>query len=124
MRSEFLGDCVRFRGLPEAINKSQYLVPQLNRSQLADVIRGPIRRAGKEIDSALTEILINEIESEILKDNLDQLPILQHALMRSYQEAFTKAPVSDVLTYDHYNRIGGMKKALAEHATQVFNNLP
>jgi hypothetical protein len=42
MRSEFLGDCVKYRGLPEAINQGQYLVPQLSREQIKDVIQDPI----------------------------------------------------------------------------------
>ena len=47
MRSEFLGDCVKYRGLPEAINKGQYLVPQLSRQQLKEVIVGPVSLAEK-----------------------------------------------------------------------------
>jgi hypothetical protein len=33
MRSDFLGDCAQFFGLPEAINKGQYLVPRMNREE-------------------------------------------------------------------------------------------
>src|SRR6516162_9098794 len=29
LRSDYLGDCARFRGLPEALNESQYLVPRM-----------------------------------------------------------------------------------------------
>ena len=31
MRSDFLGDCATFAGLPEALNRSQYLTPRLSR---------------------------------------------------------------------------------------------
>jgi hypothetical protein len=40
MRSDFLGDCARFRDLPEAISDSQYLIPRLTRDELRAVIRG------------------------------------------------------------------------------------
>ena len=33
MRSDFLGDCTEFRGLPEAINASQYLIPRMTREE-------------------------------------------------------------------------------------------
>ncbi len=33
MRSDFLGDCDVFPGLPEAMNRSQYLVPRLTHAQ-------------------------------------------------------------------------------------------
>jgi energy-coupling factor transporter ATP-binding protein EcfA2 len=34
MRTDFLGDCDLFYGLPEAMNQSRYLVPRLTRQQL------------------------------------------------------------------------------------------
>lgn len=120
MRSEFLGECVKFKGLAEAINKSQYLVPQLEREQLKDVIVGPVHRAGKEIEAGLVELLINEIESEKLKDNLDQLPVLQHALMRTYDEAFLRHPENRTMRFEHYQAIGTMKEALSKHAQEIF----
>jgi WD40 repeat protein len=122
MRSEFLGDCVKFRGLPEAINEGQYLVPQLSRNQLKEVIEGPINLAGRKIAPGLVELLVNEIEESKLKENLDQLPILQHALMRTYQEAVSEGP-DTVIEYRHYAKIGEMEKALANHAESKFSQL-
>ena len=34
MRSDFIGDCMEFPGLPEAINDGQYLVPRMTRDEL------------------------------------------------------------------------------------------
>ena len=42
MRSDFLGDCTEFRGLPEAINEGQYLVPRMTREERREAITGPI----------------------------------------------------------------------------------
>ena len=44
MRSDFLGDCAQFRGLPEAMNESQYLIPRMNRDERRQAIEGPDRR--------------------------------------------------------------------------------
>lgn len=33
MRSEFIGECAQFPGLPAALNRGQYLIPCLNRDQ-------------------------------------------------------------------------------------------
>jgi len=41
MRTDFLGDCDIFYGLPEAMNRSRYLVPRLNRQELRDVTNQP-----------------------------------------------------------------------------------
>ena len=39
MRSEFLGECGRFKGLAEAINRTQYLLPAMDRDALMRAIR-------------------------------------------------------------------------------------
>lgn len=122
MRSEFLGDCVKYRGLPEAINEGQYLVPQLTRNELKEVIESPVKLAGKTISPNLVELLINEIEESKLKENLDQLPILQHALMRTYNNAAQEGPTV-MIDVRHYEAIGEMNKALANHAEDKFRQL-
>ena len=50
MRSDFIGDCARFHGLPEAVSRSQFLVPGMTRDQREDVIRKPVQLAGGQID--------------------------------------------------------------------------
>jgi len=61
MRSEYLGDCIQFRDLPEAINKGQYLVPRLSKTEIKEVIEGPI----KLIDKKISPILVNRLISEV-----------------------------------------------------------
>jgi uncharacterized protein YcbK (DUF882 family)/energy-coupling factor transporter ATP-binding protein EcfA2 len=82
MRSDFLGDCSKFWNLPEAINESQYLIPRLTRDQLREVITGPIALCGGQITSHLVTQLLNEMGG----DTQDQLPVLQHLLMRVWNE--------------------------------------
>ena len=60
MRSDFRGDCDVFYGLPEALNRSQYLVPRLTRRQLRTAIKGPIRLLGGKITPALVDVLHND----------------------------------------------------------------
>ncbi|MXV53165.1 hypothetical protein GS399_19540 [Pedobacter sp. HMF7647] len=122
MRSEFLGDCVSFQSLPEAINSGQYLVPKLDRSQIKEVIEGPIKLTGKSIAPGLVELLINKIDESTLKENHDQLPILQHALMRTYQQAEKNSSEAEIC-YEDYKSTGGMEEALANHARDKFNQL-
>jgi len=46
MRSDFIGDCAFFHGLSEAVSATQYLVPNLTRSQLEEAIHKPVEKAG------------------------------------------------------------------------------
>jgi energy-coupling factor transporter ATP-binding protein EcfA2 len=49
MRTDFLGDCDLFYGLPEAMNESRYLVPRLTRQQLRQAIEGPALLSGTSL---------------------------------------------------------------------------
>jgi WD40 repeat protein len=121
MRSDFIGDCSQFHGLPEAVSAAQFLVPSLTRDQREDVIRKPVDKAGATIDSTLVEVLLNEVSSE-----MDQLPVLQHCLSRLWDRA---KPANDDKNSRHlglaeYRAIGGISGALSQHADEVMASLP
>lgn len=125
MRSDYLGDCSQFWDLPEAINESQYLIPRLTRDQLREAIIGPAAVGLGQIAPRLVNRLLNDVG-----DDQDQLPILQHALMRSWDEWKVKGhdhqaqSKDDALDLCCYQFIGGMAEALSRHADEAFNELP
>ncbi|MFM7924781.1 MAG: hypothetical protein ACKPJJ_31540, partial [Planctomycetaceae bacterium] len=77
MRSDFLGQCAAFPGLPEVLNDSQFLCPRLTRLQLREAIQLPALGGGGEVTDELAAQLINDAGA-----NSDQLPLIQHALAR------------------------------------------
>lgn len=117
MRSDFLGDCAQFRDLAEAVNEGEYLIPRLNRTQRKEAIVGPVKVGGSDISNRLLQRLLNDIG-----DDPDQLPILQHALMRTWEqwEAFGAEGPLDL---EHYRATGGMSEALSRHADEVYAEL-
>jgi len=117
MRSDFLGDCARFFGLPEALNRGQYLVPRLTRDERREAIEGPIRLRGQTLDPALLTRLVNDVG-----DDPDQLSILQHALNRTWtrwEQAGARGPI----TLEHYEAGGTMAHALNQHAEEAYDAL-
>jgi hypothetical protein len=121
MRSDFLGDCALFSGLPEAINDSQYLTPRLSREQCRLAISGPARVFGGTVAPALVNRLLNEFGP-----NPDQLPLLQHALMRMWDSARRdsgEASAGVTIGLAHYERIGGLARAMSDHADEVLDEL-
>ncbi|MEY9360907.1 tetratricopeptide (TPR) repeat protein [Bradyrhizobium yuanmingense] len=137
MRSDFIGDCSRFHGLPEAVCDAQFLVPSLTRDQLDEVIRLPIEKAGAGIEPQLIERLLNDCSTEI-----DQLPVLQHCLSRLWDEAGKAIGGVDTsmllatdtereiggrpgrqITVLHYRRIGEFAGALSQHADEILKEL-
>ena len=114
MRSDYIGQCAAFRGLPEYIGFSQFFVPRLNRSQLQQVIEEPATLSGNRIARRLTERLIQD-----LTEGVDQLPILQHALKQIWIAADSGNEEMDLL---HYAMVGGMSvHELPDDQVQRFN---
>lgn len=113
MRSDFLGDCAQFRDLPEVINRGQYLVPRMTRQQRQLAIEGPVRVAGAAIAPRLVQRLLNE-----LGDDEDQLPVLQHALMRTW-DAWVLRGQREAIDFTDYEAIGSLRSALGNHAEEA-----
>ena len=82
MRSDFLGDCAVFLDLPETINESQFLAPRLTRDQRAAAITEPARVFGGDVEPGLVNRMLNDMGADP-----DQLPLMQHALMRMWDLA-------------------------------------
>ena len=115
MRSDFIGDCMEFTGLPEAVNAGQYLIPRMTRDELRLAITGPVAVGGGEIAPRLVLRLLND-----LGDDQDQLPVLQHALMRTWdyweQHREPGAPI-DIADYE---AVGTLRQALSLHAEEAY----
>lgn len=113
MRSDFLGNAAEFYGLPEAINDGLYLTPRLTREQLHDAICLPAQLFGGSVD----ETLANQLQNEAGNDP-DQLPLLQHALMRLWESDQDKH-----LTLDEFRDLNGLSGTLDGHAELVWKEL-
>lgn len=118
MRSDFIGKCSIFHELTNLINKSNYLVPQMTREQKRMVIEGPVAVAGGRIAPRLVKKLLNEIGTD-----QDQLPILQHALMRAWDYWQENREASEPIDVRHYNAIGKISQALSIHANEAYDEL-
>jgi len=118
MRSDFLGDCAKFAGLPEAINAGQYLVPRMKRDERRAAITGPVHVGGAEITPVLLTRLVNDVS-----DNPDQLSVLQHALNRTWADWENRCNREGPLDLKHYQAIGTMASALDAHAERAYGEL-
>ncbi|MFO7257439.1 MAG: High-affnity carbon uptake protein Hat/HatR [Bacteroidota bacterium] len=119
MRSDFIGDCAQYPELTSRINDSHYLIPQLTREQKRSAIEGPVAVGGGRITPRLVQQLLND-----LGDNPDQLPILQHALMRTWNYWMENRESEDEpIDLKHYEAIGTMSEALSLHANEAYDEL-
>ena len=118
MRTDYLGACTVFRGLPEVLNGGQYLIPRMTRDQLTESIEGPIAVGGAAITPQLVQRLLNDVG-----DDPDQLPILQHALMRTWSNGTEARAEGRPLDVPIYEAIGGLAAALNRHAEEAYEDV-
>jgi tetratricopeptide (TPR) repeat protein len=118
MRSDYIGECMDYPGLPEALNESQYLVPRMTRDELRSAITGPIAVAGGTIAPRLVLRLLND-----LGDDRDDLPLLQHALMRAWDDWAARGPGAGAIDIPHYEAIGTLRRALSMHADEAYQEV-
>jgi len=104
MRSEYIGQCAAFPGMTEAmdtglfvtsaqdsdedrsspeLHSGLFVTPRLDSDQLRQVIIRPAALFGVQIEPALVKRLLSEVVR--VRDEADHLPLLQHALMRTWQ---------------------------------------
>ena len=107
MRSDYIGECSHFHDLPEAVTQRQYLVPGLTRDQRAMAIARPVEKAKADIDPELVQRLLNDTN-----DDPDELPIIQHVMMRCWQSALDRAVGGARIRVDadDYLKIGGRRE--------------
>lgn len=118
MRSDFIGDCMDFAGLPEAVNSGLYLVPRMTRDELRSAITGPVAVGGGNISQRLVLRLLNDFG-----DEFDQLPILQHALMRTWNYWAQRSPSTPAIDIEDYEAIGTFRQALSIHAEEAYEEV-
>ena len=121
MRSDFIGACDFFPGLPQVISDCQFLVPRLTRKQLQIVIEKPIQLFGGHISPDLVNQILNDTGTDP-----DQLPLMQHALMRTWSAAQNNWGANKegiVLNRSDYEQVGRFSKALSWHLDEAWKEL-
>jgi WD40 repeat protein len=127
MRTDYLGQCAHYLGLPEALNQTQYLTPRLNIEELREAIVQPVQLEayGGRIETPLVRRILNEMSEEATYDP-DRLPLMQHALMWMWQDAVRRSEENHahpVLKLADYERFEGLADCLSKHANAVISKL-
>jgi len=111
-----LSECAVFEGLPELINKGHYLLPSMSIQQKEEAIIKPAEFVGTYFSPELLEIIKDHISSSKVS-----LPVLQHALMRTWENWLLNSPPGSLIDTKNYEAIGTVHKALSYHAEDIYN---
>lgn len=116
MRADFLGDCADIPDLADCMNRCLYVVSRMTDEEMMDAISLPAKAAGGSVERELALDLLEQFQGE-----RDALPILQHALMRCWEEEESSSPRH--LTSENYLNTFWFQPPLAVHLNDIFNDM-
>ncbi len=118
LRSEYVSDCGRFHSLTNLMNSSSYLLPQIPVDQMVTVIEEPVKLSGGSIDRSLVKLILSDLE-----ERPGQLPVLQHLMMRTWNQWSRLGDLTRPIGISDYEAVGKLKGAISQHAGQAFESL-
>ncbi|MDX1577256.1 MAG: hypothetical protein R3266_02180 [Gemmatimonadota bacterium] len=122
MRSDFLGDCSPYRGLPAWINDGFFLTPLLDREQRREIIEAPLAM----VDATATPRLVSRLLNDA-GDDPSMLPALQHGLMRTWEAWRDRMERGDrdpaALDLRDYDTERGLQGALDTHLDDILREI-
>ncbi|MEA5581106.1 SUMF1/EgtB/PvdO family nonheme iron enzyme [Nodularia harveyana UHCC-0300] len=114
LRADFYGYVLSHRPFRDALQQfTPQLLSSMSQEELRSVIEQPAHKLEVQLESQLTQRILDDVGQEP-----GNLPLLEFALTRLWKKQQNR-----VLTHQAYDEIGGVKKAIADHATQVYQQL-
>jgi WD40 repeat protein len=110
LRADFIGQALSYRPFADALQYADLKLGPMNLQELKEVIEEPAKKLHVRIDERLTERILKEISQKP-----EHLPLLEFALTLLWAKQKGRR-----LTHAAYTEIGGVEKALADHAEDVY----
>ncbi|MEH1850167.1 MAG: AAA family ATPase, partial [Nostoc sp.] len=114
LRADFYGYVLSYRPFRDALQEfTPQLVSSMSREELQAAIALPAQKLEVQLEGQLQERILDDVGLEP-----GNLPLLEFALTRLWSKQQNR-----MLTHQAYTEIGGVKKALANHAEQIYRQL-
>ncbi|WP_414588868.1 eIF2A-related protein [Scytonema sp. PCC 10023] len=114
LRADFYNFVLAYRPFRDALQQfSPQLLSSMNREECKRAIEQPAQKMEVQLEGQLTERILDDVGNEP-----GNLPLLEFALTRLWSLQQKRK-----LTHARYDEIGGVKKALANHAEEVYKRL-
>ncbi|WP_414581625.1 CHAT domain-containing protein, partial [Scytonema sp. PCC 10023] len=114
LRADFYSYVLSYRPFRDALQQfTPQLLSSMKREELEDAIALPAQKLEVQLEAQLTQRILDDVGQEP-----GNLPLLEFALTRLWEKQENR-----VLTHQAYDEIGGVKKAIANHAEEVYQQL-
>jgi WD domain, G-beta repeat len=119
VRADFYAACANYPQLREALQDRQLVVGPMLDTELREAIRNPARDVDLDVEAGLVELLLRDLGDTGTGDYAPgRLPLLAHALRSTWQQRH-----GHTLTVDGYLATGGIHRAVARTAEDVYADL-
>jgi formylglycine-generating enzyme required for sulfatase activity len=113
LRADFYHHCAEYEGLRLMLEKHQAYIGAMTQDELREAITAPAEKNGWDFQPGLVDLILQDVGSEP-----GALPLLSHALLETW-----KRRQGRTLTLQGYHEAGGVKKAIAQTAENVYDKL-
>jgi formylglycine-generating enzyme required for sulfatase activity len=113
LRADFYHHCAEYEGLRLVLEKHQAYIGAMTPDELREAITAPAETNGWDFQPGLVDLIMQDVGSEP-----GALPLLSHALLETW-----KRRQGRTLTLQGYADAGGVKKAIAQTAENVYDEL-
>jgi hypothetical protein len=114
LRADFYGYVLSYRPFRDALQQfTPQLLSSMKLEELRLAIEQPAQKLEVQLEGQLTQRILDDVGQEP-----GNLPLLEFALTRLWEKQENR-----VLTHQAYDEIGGVKKAIANHAEEVYQEL-
>lgn len=113
VRADFYGACAAYPWLADAITENHVLVGPMTDSQLREVVVGPARAVGLQVEPALVDQIVIDAGGDA-----GSLPLIAHALVETWLRR-----EENRLTLAGYESAGGVGGAIGRTAEEVWQRL-
>ena len=110
LRADFVGQALTYRPFTDALQQADLKLGPMNPGELRDAISKPAEKLRVKMEEGLTERILYDVSQEA-----GNLPLLEFALTLLWARQ-----KEGRLTHTAYDEIGGLEKALADHAEEVY----
>lgn len=118
VQTDSLYECAQYKDFTKILNNSNFFIPSMTWENFREVITGPVKKAGAEIDTDLVDLLIHDVA-----DRPGYLPVLQHTLMRTWARWQVLDEPDRPLNYSDYISVGTIRNSVSLHADEVYQKL-
>jgi WD40 repeat protein len=112
LRADFLGYALSYRPFADALQNADVKIGPMNRQEMQAAIEEPAKGL-LQIEAGLTERILKDVGN-----SSGNLPLLEFALTQLWAKQSQR-----LLTNSAYEEIGGVEKALANYAEEVYKSL-